>query len=71
MRAVRWMRQNSNTAKTTAYSRFLVQVRCILILSDDVTIINQDLRSIVWVSDVVLMGRVYYLYLFYVWQQKI
>ncbi len=38
---------NSNTAKTTAYSRFLVQVRCILILLDDVAIINQDLRSIV------------------------
>ncbi len=47
MQAVRWMRQNSNIAKTTAYIRFLVQVRCILILSDDVAIINQDLRSIV------------------------
>ncbi len=32
------------------YSCFLVQVICILILSDDVAIINQDLRSIVSVS---------------------
>ncbi len=29
------------------YSHFLEQVRCILILLDDVAIINQDLRSIV------------------------
>ncbi len=36
-----------NDTKTTAYSRFLVQVRCILILSGDVVFINQDLRNMV------------------------
>ncbi len=41
------LNETNNTAKNTAYSRFLEQVRCILILSDDVAIINQDLRSIV------------------------
>ncbi len=35
------------TAKTPTYSRFLVQVRFILILSDNVVFINQDVRSIV------------------------
>ncbi len=36
-----------NDTKPPHYSRFLVQVRCILILSGDVALINQDLRNMV------------------------